>query len=804
MKQKKEKNVSNQKSKLLPLEIHALVFPNILIRRSAPKWYCALIALLLVVYISFPLSAQTEDPSLLTLERIFSKEFEPEAFGPAIWLQNGSGYTVLEQSETTEGAKDIVRHDPETGRREIVVPAWRLVPPGESSPLRIESYAWSEDGSLLLVFTNTKREIGRGTWGDYWVLDLTIWEWRKLGGDAKPQTLMAAQFSPDGRRVCYIREKNLFVEDLINYKITQLTSDGSDTIFNGRMKSGNYSMFSRGRRRGQEGFQWSPDGKSIVYAQLNIEGVREFYMINNTDSLYPRIIPFPYTKAGGTMPAFRIGLVSVEGGETRWLEIPGDPSNDYIWQMDWAANSKEIVIQILNRLHNTMKVMLADAAAGKVKTILTESDSAWIEPINLHWLDGGKRFTWMSERDGWLHVYLYSRAGKKIRLLTPGEFDVQVIQAIDEQSGWLYYIASPDKPTQRYLYRVRLDGSGKAARVTPAGQAGTHSYQVSPDSKWAFHTYSSIDTPPVIKLVRLPKHDVVQPLIDNAKLRSKLKALKLRPTEFFRIDIGDGVELDSWCMKPPDFDPEKRYPLLFWIYGEPATVTVLDAWGEAHAYSLYAHNWERRRYLWHLMLAQHGYLIMSVDNRGTPSLRGREWRKAIYRQLGILASLDQAAAARAIIKRWKWVDPSRIGIHGHSGGGQMSLNLIFRYPDLYKLAMPSSFVSDQRFYHPAYQERFMGLPKDNVEGYKNGSPITWAHRLKGNLLIIHGTGDSNVHYQSFEALINELVAAKKRFTMMSYPNRGHGLREGHNTQYHFYNLRTWYLKKNMPPGPRPR
>ncbi|MHC4890243.1 MAG: S9 family peptidase, partial [Planctomycetota bacterium] len=427
---------------------------------------------------------------------------------------------------------------------------------------------------------------------------------------------------------------------------------------------------------------------------------------------------------------------------------------------------------------------------GRVRTIRTECDEAWIDIGNdLKWLDDGKNFTWLSERDGWRHLYLVSRSGKKITPLTPEEFDVISVQSIDEEGGWVYYIASPDNPTQRYLYRVGLDGSGKAERLTPATQKGAHKYQMSPDSKWAFHTYSSFDTPPVIELIRLPQHRKVRTLEDNSELRAKMDALDKRPTEFFRIDIDDGVQLDGWCMKPPDLKPERRYPLLFYVYGEPAGQTVMDRWGG-------------EKYLWHLMLAQQGYLVMSVDNRGTPAPRSRAWRKCIYRQIGILASADQAAAAGAIIKRWPYVDPARIGIWGWSGGGSMSLNAIFRYPNLYHTAMAIAFISNQRFYDTIYQERYMGLPADNEQGYKNGSPITFAHQLKGNLLIIHGTGDDNCHYQSCEALINELIKHNKSFSMMSYPNRSHSIKEGKNTKRHLFELLTRYLRENLPAGPK--
>jgi len=729
------------------------------------KKYKIFLALLIVTFSVSLLAEEKIDSSFLTLERIFtSKEFESEKFGPARWLENESGYTTLECSKTKAGGQDIVRYDPVTGRREILVPSTRLIPPGESIPLKIDNYEWSPDRELLLIFTNTKRVWRENTRGDYWILDLKSWKQRKLGGDAEPSTLMFAKFSPDGGSVGYVHKNNIFVEDLGDYRITQLTTDGSSTIINGTFDWVYEEEFFL-----RDGFRWSPDGKSIAYWQLDTEGVRDFYLINNTDSLYPRIIPIQYPKVGETNSACRVGVVSANGGETRWFKVSGDPRNHYIARMDWAENSEEIVFQRLNRLQNTNKVMLGDAHTGRVWTILTERDDAWIEVGNdLHWLDDGKHFTWVSERDGWGHVYLVSRSGKEVRLITPGEFDVIRVQSIDEKGGWLYYIASPDNPTQRYLYRVRLNGSGKSERLTPLNQSGTHSYQISPNSKWAFHTYSSFDSPPATDLVRLPEHKAMRTIMDNSILRKKVNMLRRRPTEFFRVDIGDGVELDGWCMKPYNFEPKKRYPLLFYVYGEPWGQTVLDRWG-------------RTRYLWHLMLTQQGYLIVSIDNRGTPVPRGRAWRKIVYRQIGILASADQAAAARAIINRWPYVDSTRIGIWGWSGGGSMSLNAIFRYPDLYHTAMAVAPVSNQRYYDSIYQERYMGLPEDNEEGYKNGSPITYAHQLKGNLLLIHGTGDDNVHYQSSEALINALIASNKRFSMMSYPNRSHGIEEGENT-----------------------
>ena len=369
-------------------------------------------------------------------------------------------------------------------------------------------------------------------------------------------------------------------------------------------------------------------------------------------------------------------------------------------------------------------------------------------------------------------------------LLTPGDFDVIRVVKIVPESGWGYFIASPDNPAQRYLYRVNLDGNGHAERLSPANSPGTHSYQLSPGAKYAFHTYSTFDAPPVVSLISLPDHKPACVLEANQSLHEKVAALKRQPVEFFRIIIDGDVELDSWLMKPPDFDPAQSYPLLFYVYGEPANQTVVD-------------RWNGKRALWHTFLAQQGYLVLSMDNRGTPAPRGRAWRKGVYRQVGILGPDDQAQAAQVVMGERPYINPARVGVWGWSGGGSMTLNLMFKYPAIYQTGIAVAAVSDQRFYDTIYQERYMGLPEDNEEGFKNGSPITFANQLEGNLLLIHGTGDDNVHYQAFEAVVNELIKHNKQFTMMAYPNRSHAIKEGENTNRHLYELMYRYLRDNL-------
>jgi dipeptidyl-peptidase-4 len=743
-----------------------------------------------------PVFAQQADPSLLTVDSLFT--YRTRFLGPVQWQTDGSGYLALEPSPTKKSFLDIVRYDVNTGDRAVKVSAEKLTPTGATEPLGVEEFALSADEQKLLIFTNSARVWRSNTRGDYWVLDLKTNTLTKLGGsEAKPSSLMFAKFSPDGQRVGYVRENNIYVENLSgDSKITKLTTDGSRYIVNGTFDwVYEEELFCR------DGFRWSPDSKHIAYWQLNSEGVKEMSLINNTAALYPTVTTFPYPKAGETNSAARVGVIDANGGATRWIEIPGDPRNNYLPRMEWAASSNELVIQQLNRRQDTNLVMLADAGSGKAKPILTEKDEAWVDIAwgdidwdktglargDVEWIDGGKRFLWASERDGWRHIYSISRDGSDVKTITPGNYDVISVERVDPANGWVYFLASPENATQRYLYRVRIDGTGKEERLTPASVPGVHSYNISPRGDMAIHFYSTFNRVPVTEVVRLPQHTVARTLIDNRQLQDRVAQLKQTPSEFFKVDIGEGVQLDGWLMKPPDFDPQKRYPVLFYVYGEPWGQTVMDSWGG-------------RNRLWHQMLAQQGYLVMSVDNRGTPAPRGRAWRKIIYRKMGIVNSGDQAAAARAIAK-WPFVDPSRIGIWGWSGGGSSTLNAMFRYPDVYATGLSVAPVPDIHYYDTIYQERYGGLPKDHPEEWKQSSPVTFASQLKGNLMIVHGTGDDNVHYQGTEALINALIAANKQFSMFSYPNRSHSISEGSGTQRHLYGLFTRYLHDKLPAGP---
>ena len=587
---------------------------------------------------------------------------------------------------------------------------------------------------------------------------------------------MFAKFSPDATRVAYVRQHDVFVEYLDDGEITVLTEGGSQTNINGTSDWVYEEEFGV-----RDGFRWSPDGRLIAFWNFDSTGIGNFTLINNTDTLYPEITSLPYPKAGTTNSAVRIGVVGANGGPTRWMQVPGDDRDTYIARMEWAGDSETLVLQHLNRLQNQNDVLLADVASGRVQRVHRDQSDAWVDVVDdVEWLNNATEFSWLSEQSGWRHAYRIARNGGGDRRITDFEGDVISVTGTDLSETWLYFIASPHNPTQRYFYRTRLDGSSQPERLTPTNQPGTHDYALSPNARWAFHTYSRFDMPPRIDLVALPDHRSVRVLEDNADVAEKVAALISTPTEFFTLEIGDGVTLDGWMLQPDDFDASTKYPLLVYVYGEPAGQTVLDRWGGS-------------RILFHRALARAGFVVASFDNRGTPAPKGAAWRKIVYGAIGDLTSKDQAAAVRAFTRKNPFIDTNRVAVWGWSGGGSSTLNCMFRFPEIFKVGVAVAPVPDQKLYDTIYQERYMGLPDENAEAYRLGSPIHFAEGLEGQLLLIHGTGDDNVHYQGTERLVNRLIELDKPFDMMVYPNRTHAIREGKGTSLHVYSSIARYL-----------
>jgi dipeptidyl-peptidase-4 len=731
-----------------------------------------LILLPLLLIISMVAWSQTT----LTLEDIYKNgTYRAEGYGPVRWMKDNKGYSTLEKNNEV-GGTDIIRYEAASGERSVLVSAEALIPEDGSNPLPIANYEWSSDNSKLLIFTNTRRVWRYHTRGDYWVLDMKSGKLTQLGKSVERTTMMFAKFSPDATRVGYVSKNNIFIENIQSGKITPLTTDGSDRIINGT-----FDWVYEEELSCRDGFRWSPDGTQIAYWQSDTEGTGTFYMINNVDSIYSQIIPLPYPKVGTDNSAVKVGVVSANGGETRWFDVPGDPKNNYLARMDFIPNSNEVMIQQLNRKQNTNRVWIGNTKTMALENIFTDRDEAFLDVHdNIIWLENEQYFTWTSEKDGWLHLYKVSRDGKKFSTITKGDIDVVRINCIDPKGGYVYYIASPDNFTQRYLYRSKIDGSSDPERVSPQDQAGQHAYQISADAKYAIHTFNNTTTPNKISLIDLQKHKTIRILEDNKELSDKVASLGLTKKEFIKLDIGE-VVLDAWMLKPANFDASQKYPIIFYVYGEPAGSTVQDAWQGGD--------------LWHHFLAQQGYVVVSIDNRGTRTPRGRDWRKSIYGQIGILAAHDQAAAARELFKKYSFIDTERVGMWGWSGGGQMTMNCLFRYPEIYKSGLAVAFVADQRLYDNIYQERYMGLLEENEANYIAGSPITHAKNLEGDLFIIHGTADDNVHYQSFERLTNELIKHNKLFDMMSYPMRAHGIWERENTSFHLRQMMVRYWER---------
>lgn len=487
--------------------------------------------LLLVIFCTPGSYAQNKK---LTLEDIYSKSlYRAKSFGPIRWMKDNKGYSTLEFNATAKG-NDIVRYDVASGTKKVLINAAQLIPAGTDKPLTIADYIWSGDNNKLLVYTNTRKVWRQNTRGDYWVLNLPDGKLAQLGKGLEEATLMFAKFSPDGSRVAYVSKQNIYAEDIATGSITKLTTDGGDNIINGT-----FDWVYEEELGDRDGFRWSPDGKNIAYWQSDTKGVGTFYLIDNVDSIYSRPIPLPYPKVGTANSAVKVGVVAASGGQTKWFDVPGDSRNNYIARMDYIPGSNEVMIQQLNRLQNTNKVWIGNTASMSMENILTEKDSAYLDlHDNIVWLDNMKSFTWTSEKDGWLHLYKVSRDGKEIKLITNGNFDVVNINCIDPMGGYVYYIASPENFTQRYLYRSRLDGKGEAQRVSPQGMAGQHSYQISGDAKYAIHNFVNSTTPPRISLIDLATHKEIKLLEDNVVLKARMNELGLRPKEFFNVDIG--------------------------------------------------------------------------------------------------------------------------------------------------------------------------------------------------------------------------------------------------------------------------
>ena len=710
-----------------------------------------------------------------------------------IWNDNETGYYTIKDNNivlvSTRGKDDKI-----------------ILSSSQINNLEIESFSFSQSKNKILIFTESVKVWRYNTRGDYWVYDFTKGDIQKLGRDMSSSSLMFAKFSPDENFVAYVsKEKsesgirtsstsvNIYLENLQDRSIKKLTSsNGTKKLINGTFDWVYEEEFGC-----RDGFIFNEDGSRIAFWQIDANQVRDFYMINNTDSIYSYTIPVEYPKVGEDLSPARIGVINLSSEKTTWMNVPGEQNKFYLPRMTWMPGRNDLMIQQLNRKQNHSKIYVANSDSGETELLMEEKDDAWVDlrsswpyQVQAGWkfINDGKEFLYTTEKDGWSHIYRFNIDKKSEYLVTKGSYDVVKPLAYDEKNESVYFIASPENPTERYLYRTSAKGDGKLIKVTPELLEGSHNYQISTKAKYAFHSFSNYFTRPMQAIVSLPNHKFINENQNMIKKYAPEKKID-HPLEFFEITTIDDVTMEGWIVKPKNLDRNKKYPVLFYFYSEPAGQTGVNRYGAGNN-SLYDGN-----------LGEDGYVYVTFDGRGTPSPKGRAWRKAIYRNIGRINVRDMAMGAKAVFEKYNFIDTSRVAVHGWSGGGTATLNCLFQYPEIFHTGIAAAAVANQLTYDNIYQERYMGDPKESYQDYVDGSPIKYAKNLEGNLLYIHGTGDDNVHYQNAEMLANELIKHKKVFYMLSYPNRSHGIRED-GAYPHVRLMFTDFLRKNCPPGGR--
>ncbi len=728
-----------------------------------------ILAVITVIGIAAPAAAAAATAAAqvpeLTLERIYaSRDYTPKQV-EVQWMGDGRHYTELEP--VAEGRADLYRVDARSGERELLVKGSDLVPGPGAEPILIEDYTFSADESKLLIFSDVERIWRHSERGTYWVWDLE--EQRLTPVSRKPGLQLYAKLSPNAERVAFVRDHNIYITELASGEEVALTEDGDENVINGAS-----DWVYEEELVLSDAFRWSPDGRRIAFWRFDQSAIPPFYLINQM-ALYPKLEAVRYPKAGTDNSQVQLGVIDLETGKTRWIDSGVDPDG-YIARMEFANSSTEIWFQTLNRHQNRMELKLADLETGRSHTIMADTDPAWVDLNEPEWIEGGDRFVYLSERDGYAHLYLFERDGDLVGKLTDGEWDVAELVGADSKRKIVYFTGYADGPLARPLYRVGLNGSGFERISPPVGRSAA---TFDPTYTYYIDSYSKAGVPPVVTL-RKADGKAVRTLEGNSAMRDRLEALGLNPPEFIKIPV-DGAELNAWLLKPPDFDPAKTYPLLMYVYGGPGSQTVTDSWGGD-------------RYLWHQIMAREGYLVASVDNRGTGG-RGVDFKKITYLNLGEYETADQIAAARHL-GGLPYVDASRIGIWGWSYGAYMASLSLFRGSDVFKAAISVAPVTHWRLYDTIYTERYMRTPEENPDGYARSAPLTYADRLQGNFLLVHGTGDDNVHPQNSILLVERLIESNKQFDFRVYPNKAHSI-SGPSFRVNLFEMMTAFLQENL-------
>ncbi|WP_038029004.1 S9 family peptidase [Thermonema rossianum] len=691
--------------------------------------------------------------------------FYPKSIGSINWMKDGKYYTALVDGK-------ILQYDITTGQVvKTLAGDQPLVPEGESRAIEIEDYELNATEDKILIKTDIEPIYRRSYKAEYFIYDLKDGSLKRLSKNGKQSY---ATISPDGKKVAFVRDNNLFVVDLASMQEQAITTDGRfNHIINGAADWVYEEEFSFAKA-----FYWAPDSKKIAFYRFDESEVPEYNMQMWGD-LYPKDYRFKYPKAGEKNSVVSIRVYHLDTKETKTIDL-GAETDIYVPRVKWTKHPDLLSIRKLNRLQNRLELIHANVATGKQQVVLTETADTYVDidfNDDLTYLDNGKEFLYSSERSGYKHLYLYDMSGKLKKQITSGNWEVDEVVGIHEKSSKVYFTATKVSSIERHLFVVDWR-KGKLTQLTQA--AGVHRIDMSPDCSYYIDNYSSAQTPPRYSL-HTGNGKEIAVLEDNAQLAKTVSRYAISPKEFFTIKNSEGIELNAWRIKPLNFDETKKYPVLMFVYGGPGSQQVMN-------------QWDSFNFFWYQHLAAEGYMVVCVDNRGTGG-RGRDFKHATYKQLGKLEVADQIDAAK-YLTTLPYVDANRIGIWGWSYGGYMSSLCILLGNDVFKAAIAVAPVTSWRYYDTIYTERYLQRPQDNPGGYDEYSPLTHAARLKGNYLLIHGTGDDNVHFQNAVMMVDALIKANKQFEVFFYPNRNHGIYGG-NTRLHLYNLMTDFIKRKL-------
>jgi dipeptidyl-peptidase 4 len=714
--------------------------------------FAALFAILLFCTGLVPFS-KAQQPTgagkALTIERIYS---QPSLSGRLTrglaWTPDGKGLSYFETKGSGKEAKtELWVMDAASGERRLLVAADKLeaiLPADTSRPTQAtglgrrapSQYQWARDGAGILF---------QGSTALAWLDLKTQTERTLVSGKA---TLADPKISPDGRNVSFVRDHNVWLVNLADGKERAVTQGGTEQI-----RKGELDWVYPEELDIKTAYWWSPDSSAIAYLEMDERKVSQYPLVDfSSPSGEAEMERYP--AAGGANPVVRVIVASLNGGEPRAMDI-GAETDIYIPRVNWLPDSKQLAIQRLNRTQTKLDLLIADAPTGTTRLALGENDPNWINVSDdLYFLKDGKRFLWSSERSGYRHLYLHDLEGKQLAQLTKGEWEVSAVDSIDETKGLVYFAAAEKSPLERHLYRVSLDGTG-FERLTK--DAGTHAAVFAPNATAFYDTYSNAATPQRQDLYQADGSHIAT--INENKV-AELASYHLSPTEFITVKSRDGAQLNASIIRPPDFNSQKKYPVLVYTYGGPHAQVVRNGWGGAN-------------FLWHQLMAQKGYIIFSLDNRGSAG-RGHAFETPLHFRMGAQELSDQRDGVQ-YLKSLPYVDANRIGIWGWSYGGHMTLHAMFEAGDDFKVGFAGGPVTDWRYYDSIYTERYLGLPQKNAKGYQDSSPVKYAAQLKGKLLIAHGTGDDNVHFANTLSVINDLIEAGKYVEILPFPGRGHGV-----------------------------